>query len=233
MNSLRIKTENNQRYLWFDGSENYTLLKSFYPRFYDRILEMQEILKAEGSFIDEAQIAFEIVLNNMFINYMDEDAVKGLEDFLGIIPLSKQTLDDRKEVLISHFRGYGKMSSNRIAETSEKYNLTAETTFDEQDSADNFLLRIKLYVPKNSDEISDYDNCIKTLEVRLPAHLKRFYEVIFDTDSKVGIAFVSVLYASIEHESEEADVDNLAYFVDELGDMLLDEDGNVLLDEEV
>lgn len=233
MNSLRIKTENNQRYLWFDGSENYPLLKSFYPRFYDRILEMQEILKAEGSFIDEAQLAFEIVLNNMFINYMDEDTVEELESFLNIVPLSNQSLEERKEVLTSHFRGYGKMSSERIADTSEKYNLTAETTFDEQDENDNFLLRIKLYVPKNSDEISDYDNCIKTLEIRLPAHLKRFYEVIFEHDSGIGIAQITTLRVNLSHSSAEVQVDNYTYFVDELGDMLLDEDGNILLDEEV
>lgn len=233
MNKLYLLTECNQRYLWFESNQNnYELIKSYYPRFYDRIYEMQEILKAQGKVLDAAEIAFEIVLNNMFINYMDYDAVASLEEFLSIIPASNQTLDDRKKVLTAHFRGYGKISASVIKETSASYNLEAETYFDEQDENGNFLLRIKLKVPRYSDSISDYVENVRILDVRLPAHLKKFYDIVFETDSKIGLAQISVFRLHFQQNSEEIDYSNTpTWFVDDDNNMLLDDDGNILIEE--
>ncbi len=233
MNKLYLRTECNQRYLWFESNQNnYELIKSYYPRFYDRIYEMQEILKAQGKVLDAAEIAFEIVLNNMFINYMDYDAVASLEEFLSIIPASNQTLDDRKKVLTAHFRGYGKISASVIKETSASYNLEAETYFDEQDENGNFLLRIKLKVPRYSDSISDYVENVRILDVRLPAHLKKFYDIVFETDSKIGLAQISVFRLHFQQNSEEIDYSNTpTWFVDDDNNMLLDDDGNILIEE--
>lgn len=233
MNKLYLRTECNQRYLWFESNQNnYELIKSYYPRFYDRIYEMQEILKAQGKILDAAEIAFEIVLNNMFINYMDHDAVASLEEFLSIIPASNQTLDDRKKVLTAHFRGYGKISASVIKETSASYNLEAETYFDEQDENGNFLLRIKLKVPRYSDSISDYVENVRILDIRLPAHLKKFYDVVFETDSKIGLAQISVFRLHFQQNSEEIDYSNApTWFVDDDNNMLLDDDGNILIEE--
>lgn len=233
MNKLYLRTECNQRYLWFESNQNnYELIKSYYPRFYDRIYEMQEILKAQGKILDAAEIAFEIVLNNMFINYMDYDAVSSLEEFLSIIPASNQTLDDRKKVLTAHFRGYGKISASVIKETSANYNLEAETYFDEQDENRNFLLRIKLKVPRYSDSISDYVENVRILDIRLPAHLKKFYDIVFETDSKIGLAQISVFRLHFQQYSEEIDYSNVpTWFVDDDNNMLLDDDGNILIEE--
>lgn len=233
MNKLYLRTECNQRYLWFENNHNnYELIKSYYPRFYDRIYEMQEILKAQGKVLDAAEIAFEIVLNNMFINYMDYDAVASLEEFLSIIPASNQTLDDRKKVLTAHFRGYGKISASIIKETSSSYNLEAETFFDEQDENSNFLLRIKLKVPRCSDSVSDYVENVRILDIRLPAHLKKFYDIVFETDSKIGLAQISVFRLHFNQTSEEIDFSTApVWFVDDDGNMLLDDDGNILIEE--
>jgi len=233
MNKLYLRTECNQRYLWFeDNQNNYELIKSYYPRFYDRVYEMQEILKAQGKVLDIAEIAFEIVLNNMFINYMDYDSVASLEEFLSIIPASNQSLDDRKKVLTAHFRGYGKISSSVIKETSLSYNLEAETFFDEQDEKGNFLLRIKLKVPRYSDSISDYVENVRILDIRLPAHLKKFYDIVFETDSIIGLAQISVFRLHFRHETEEIDFSDFpTWFVDDDGNMLLDDEGNILIEE--
>lgn len=233
MNKLYLRTECNQRYLWFENNQNnYELIKSYYPRFYDRIYEMQEILKAQGKILDMAEIAFEIVLNNMFINYMDYDAVASLEEFLSIIPASNQTLDDRKKVLTAHFRGYGKISASVIKETSASYNLEAETYFDEQDENSNFLLRIKLKVPRYSDSISDYVENVRILDIRLPSHLKKFYDIVFETDSKIGLAQISVFRLHFQQDSEEIDYSNApTWFVDDDNNMLIDDDGNILIEE--
>lgn len=233
MNKLYLRTECNQRYLWFESNQNnYELIKSFYPRFYDRIYEMQEILKAQGKVLDAAEIAFEIVLNNMFINYMDYDAVASLEEFLSIIPASNQTLDDRKKVLTAHFRGYGKISASVIKETSASYNLEAETYFDEQDENSNFLLRVKLKVPRYSSSISDYVENVRILDIRLPAHLKKFYDIVFETDSKIGLAQISVFRLHFQQDSEEIDYSNApTWYVDDDNNMLIDDDGNILIEE--
>lgn len=233
MNKLYLRTECNQRYLWFENNHNnYELIKSYYPRFYDRIYEMQEILKAQGKVLDAAEVAFEIALNNMFINYMDYNAVASLEEFLSIIPASNQSLDDRKKVLTAHFRGYGKISASVIKETSLSYNLEAETFFDEQDENGNFLLRIRLKVPRYSETISDYVENVRILDVRLPAHLKKFYDIVFETDSKIGLAQISVFRLHFSHTTEEFDYSSFpTWFVDDDGNMLLDDEGNILIEE--
>lgn len=233
MTELRLQTESNQRYLWFELShDNYEYIKRNYPRFYDRFYEMQEILKAQGRILDDIEIAFEIVLNNMFINYMDEDTVSDLEAFLNIIPLNSQSLSDRKKVLTSHFKGYGKLSASTIKETSAAYNLEAETLFDERDEEGNFILRIKLHVPRDSDNISDYVENIKILDVRIPAHLKKIYDVLFDTDSNIGLVEIPVFRYHFSHDAEGVNLDNApTWLADDDGTMLLDDKGNVLIEE--
>ena len=234
MVNLKILTENNQRYIWLEGyPNNYEILKMKYPRFYDRVLEMQAILKAQGDILNEIQIAYEIILNDMFIIHMDENSVSILESFLNIIPASHQTLDERKKILIAHFKGFGKISSKAIREISKEYNLEAETYFDEQDENLNFLLRIKLRVPRNSDEISNYVDNIKILDIRLPAHLKKFYDILFYSESRVGLAEISVFKYHFKHNQEAVDLSDAPdYFVDDDGNMLLDDGGNIIIDED-
>lgn len=219
--------------MWLEGDpNNYEILKLKYPRFYDRVLEMQAILKTQGFMLDEIQIAYEIVLNNMFIVYMDEKSVSTLESFLNIIPTRKQTLDDRKKILIAHFKGFGKISSKAIGEISKEYNLEAETYFDEQDENGNFLLQIKLKVPRYSDSISDYVENVRILDIRLPAHLKKFYDVVFETDSNIGLVEIPVLRYHFSHEAAGVNLDNAPiWLADDDGNMLLDDDGNVLIEE--
>ena len=81
MITLKLDEKANQRLLWFLQQDNYEELKKQYPAFYNEILEMQEILKANVHFLDQAALAFEIALNNMFIPYMDETTVTRLEEF--------------------------------------------------------------------------------------------------------------------------------------------------------
>lgn len=243
MSELSINKSEGQSYMWFTDLDlnNYEKLKSMYPRFYDRIIEMQEILKAQGLILDDLTILLELVLNNMFIVSMDEEHVSALEDFLNIKYKTSKTLRERKLELMNHFRGYGKISTKIIEEIANQNNLSSYVTFNERIKNDiildtqncdegDFLLHIKLNVPKQSNNYSDYSCCVNTLDVRLPAHLKKIYDICFNTDSKVGIAMVSVLKLRIDNDCNTNVVDELTYLTDGLGNMLIDGFENVLLD---
>ena len=233
MITLKLDEKANQRLLWFLQQDNYEELKKQYPAFYNEILEMQEILKANVHFLDQAALAFEIALNNMFIPYMDETTVTRLEEFLSIVPSEVQTLDDRKSVIAAHFKGYGKISRTEVQNISEQYNINAESFFNEQDSEGNYLLRIKLNIPNDTGKISKYVENINILDIRLPAHLKKFYDIVFTSLSDVSLVEISVNQLTFNHESDIRVSEFVKWFVDELGEMLVDENGNVLIDEEV
>ena len=66
----------------------------------------------------------------------------------------------------------------------------------------------------------------------MPAHLKKFYDIVFETDSKIGLAQISVFRLHFQQNSEEIDYSNTpTWFVDDDNNMLLDDDGNILIEE--
>lgn len=231
MDKIILEKTSGQKFMWYqENIPTYEVLMSYVPKFFENIYEIKKIYEAQGKMIDNAQAAFEVALNNMFIPTMDERNVEALENFLSIVAKSDASLDDRKLELLNHFRGYGKISADVIKETSKNYNLDASVNFDEQDEQDNFILRIKLQVPNNSTSISDYVGNIKTLDIRLPAHLKKLYTICFSTSSKIGLAEISVLKLHFFHECKEVTLEDVPdVLIDDASNILLDDYGNVLI----
>lgn len=174
---INISEESNQRILWYENHHiNYEVMKSYYPKFYDRIKEMQAILFAEGYMLDEVEMATEIILNNMFIVHMDESSVSALERFLSITPLSYQTLDDRKNVLLSHFRGNGSVSMSSlesIVETIAKGDCEGELKDVDKDGNRGISFHIM-----NSDIRDSLNDVISAIMRHIPAHL--WFEIVYE-----------------------------------------------------
>lgn len=221
------------KFLFFENENgNYEIMKSYYPRFYDNIKEMQAILMAQGKVLDEAEVFLEMVLNNMFIEFMDEENISIIENYLKITHTEKQSLEQRKNIVLAHFRGFGKISGSVIDEQSQIYNLNAETTFNEKDEHGNYILRIKLKIPKGNDYFSDYISCIKILDIRIPAHLYKIYEVLMESDSVFGVSMISASNIIYKHTLDITVEKQVNWYVDENESILTDEKEDILIDEE-
>lgn len=219
------------KFLFFENETgNYEIMKSYYPRFYDNIKEMQAILYAQGKVLDEAEVFLEMVLNNMFIEFMDEDKLSIVENYLKITHTEKQSLEQRKNIVLAHFRGFGKISGSVIDEQSQIYNLNADTTFNEKDEHGNYILRIKLKIPKGSNYFSDYISCIKILDIRIPAHLYKIYEVLMESDSVFGVSIISTSNTLYKHNLNLSVEEQMDWFVDENESILTDEKDDILVD---
>ena len=163
----------------YPWDSNYEELKSFYPKYYYNVREMQAILKAEGAALDEFMKNTQTVFNDCFIDSMDEATVTELEDFLSIRLYKQRTLEERKRLLKTFFVGHGKLSADLIKQTVSAYtgsdvdvyllpiNRTPGAT--EYEPGDN-----RLYINYlRGDEAIFYLNDVDTLLSRLmPAHLE-------------------------------------------------------------
>ena len=163
---------------------NYEKLLTYYPRFYQDVWEMREILKVQGRLADELEDDIEQVYLNCFLDYADEAAICRLEKFLKLKQSSGQTLDERKRVVKSYFLGFGKLSATLLAEIIQNVaecpppNIRLEPI----DNAGNNALLI---------DFECYENSAQKLAVlqgilakKIPAHLKMLIIAISKFDIK-------------------------------------------------
>lgn len=159
---------------------NYEKLLTYYPRFYQDVWEMREILKAQGRLADELEDDIEQVFLNCFLDYANEAAICRLEQFLKLKQRSGQTLDERRRVVKSYFLGFGKLSASLLAEIIQNVaecpppNIRLEPI----DNAGNNALLI---------DFESYENSAQKLAVlqeilakKIPAHLKMLLKAIYE-----------------------------------------------------
>ena len=210
-------------------STSYEELISRYPLFYRDVLEMRAILEAEGRALDSAVNNINLVLDNAFLFTADESAIARLEAFLRINPDDNATLEERRNALWLYYTGFGKMSASKLKELLFPY--TGEDcsiSFSAADKARNNLLRIVMQ-RGTTERLSELDiMCL--LARRLPAHIWYGVEVVYSEKSNLFFGIATTYINEMILPSEPEDVSAIAYFVDELGDVLIDELGTILTD---
>jgi hypothetical protein len=71
------------------------------------------------------------------------------------------------------------------------------------------------------------------LDIRIPAHLYKIYHILFDSESKIGLAEISVFTYHFAHNQDKVDIsDTPNYYIDDDSNMLLDDDGNIIIEED-
>lgn len=210
-------------------STSYEELISRYPLFYRDVLEMRAILEAEGRALDSAVNNINLVLDNAFLFTADESAIARLEAFLRINPDDNATLEERRNALWLYYTGFGKMSASKLKELLFPY--TGEDcsiSFSAADEARNNLLRIVM--PRGTTERLSELDIMCLLARRLPAHIWYGVEVVYSEKSNLFFGIATTYINEMILPSEPEDVSAIAYFVDELGDVLIDELGTILTD---
>lgn len=176
----------------------YEELITFYPSFYRNVLEMQEILKTQGSICDNCISTINTVLENSFFENANEDMVKRLENFLNIKTDNTLTLAERRQVIRSYFVGFGKMSGSKIKEAIKAFTGADSTIkFERTDEAGNNTLIIEIERGESSD--INYRDILSTIARKLPAHITFKAFVKYRTPSVV-VSAKNIPSYSYEHK---------------------------------
>lgn len=220
---------------FFDNAPTrwYEELKSYFPRWYADVAEMDALWHTWGALLDQLQIDIQTVLDNYFITSCDEDTIEFWETFIGVRMGSNLTLEQRRRILMTLFAGFGKCSKSKIQQLFRRLTGTeADVEFSVIDDQDNQALQVWVDI-ENSENWNPGDVEFM-LERVVPAHLNRQTHYWLEIGGTLGLFWGTAIY-SVERvtmkmqqfDSSALDADILA---DELDDLLLDENGIVLFD---
>jgi len=135
------------------------------PGFYEPIRDFRVIVQAEGEQFDRLQADLEDQLAQRFVG----SATWGLEAWereLSITPPAGQPIEQRRAVVRSRMRGYGKFTGRLLKSVAEAYdNGKIEVSFDP--GASTFTVRFvsTLGAPPNIEDL------MRAIDEILPAHL--------------------------------------------------------------
>ena len=150
---------------------SYEQLKSFQPRFYDEVFEMDAILKAHGYLEDVFKQNLNQAYLNCFLDEMDDATTTKMEEFLRLKLHRIRTLETRRRFIKCFFVGFGKLSATKIKALIHSYTeADVECTFEPFDDAGNNCLNI---IFQRGDLYTLYiDDIYTLLSYKIPAHIE-------------------------------------------------------------
>jgi hypothetical protein len=144
-------------------------LKGYLPGYFSGILEMDELMNAEGPELDLLVARVEELLNQAYPEYATW-ALNRYEDELQIVVDVNKPTDQRRSVIISKMRGFGKVSGDMIKNVAEAYD---GGTIDVSVTSAEYKIIITfidtLGIPVNLDDLK------QALEDIKPAHMTLSY----------------------------------------------------------
>lgn len=162
-------------------------LKEYLPDYYRNVLEMDELINAEGTEFDLLGTRIEELLNQSY----PESATWALERYekeLQIIVDINKPTDQRRSVVISKMRGLGKVSGTMIKNVAQAYD---GGTVDVDVSPAEYKIIITfidtLGIPQNLDDLK------AALEEIKPAHMSLSYAFRYLLLKEIGSMTISQL----------------------------------------
>lgn len=147
----------------------YKQISSMYPRWYLDVYEMREIIRIEALVASNMQRAIDLILDNHFIDTLDENKASELESYLNIAGVSDRPIEERRAIIRTYFLGRGKLSLSQIIAIVEALSGGKCTgTFLQGDSYNNHYIKLKILDCDIKYMLLDI---ISTLSSRVPAHL--------------------------------------------------------------
>lgn len=147
----------------------YEQISSFYPHWYLDVYEMQEIIRIEALVATNMQKAIDLILDNHFIDTLDENKASELETYLNISNQSDRSIEERRAIIKSYFLGRGKLSLSQIIAIVEALSGgTCTGCFEAGDSFNNHYIKLRI---EQCDIKYMLIDIISTLSARIPAHL--------------------------------------------------------------
>lgn len=211
----------------------YEEIKSYFPKWYADIAEMDALWRVWGVFLDKLQNDIQNVLDNYFITSCDEDTIAFWEDFIGVHMASSVSIEQRRRILMTLFSGFGKCSRSKIQQLLRKFTGTeADVELIRIDDEGNSALKVRIDI-QNSENWNPVDVDM-VLDRVAPAHLTREAHYWIEAGGTLSIFYGTAIYTfeTTTFKMSPFDIESVDdnYYIDELGNMLLDETGLVLFD---
>jgi len=143
-------------------------LQNYLPSIYNEIAEIQEILKAESTKLEELDIDALAVINSVFIDNAEDVGLKRYEKIFNIVVPIGSTIPERRSILKSTLRGIDKLSATVVKNISLAYqNGEVDVSF----VPSNIIVKFTsvLGIPTNLIKLQEY------LNGRKPSHLGILY----------------------------------------------------------
>lgn len=156
---------------------------SYYPEVIRQILEFQALMKTEGFEIDLLKQDIDLAYNEAYLSTMSESRVASWEKALKITPNSDDSLQDRRDTIISRIRGQGKLNTNLIDSI-----VGAFTEGTAVSHIENGVLYVKVSPPPNN-KLYKFDNVVQELRNKVPAHLDISVTRNYSTWNDIAVNF--------------------------------------------
>lgn len=140
-------------------------LKLYLPVVLRDIKEYEELSNAETPFLAELEQKTEQIVEDSFLSTMSPSRLEEWENALGIIPTT-ESVEQRRSVVLSRFRGTGKLNKTLIQAMVKAFTGGGATiTF-----ADG-ILQVSVTPPSSTFQDFSVDKLTEELLKRKPAHL--------------------------------------------------------------
>lgn len=154
---------------------------SYYPQAIQMISEFQAIVGAEAPEFESLNEGKERITTDAYLLTMGEERIAQWEQFLGIRPIARSTISDRRDVVVARVRAQSKLNTLTINSIVNAFTGgTARSWF--KDST--------VYVeitPPPENKAFKFDNVTNELRLKIPAHLNlnvsRSYQIWEDVDN--------------------------------------------------
>lgn len=157
----------------------YDQLKGYLPKYYDGVLEMEQLINAEGPEMDLMASRIEELLNQAYPESATW-AISRYESDLQIVAEAGKPIEQRRSVVISKMRGQGKVSGSLLKSVAQAYERGA---IDVNVRTDDYMIVIKFIdtygLPPNIDDLK------AAIEEIKPAHLSVEYSLRYLTIAEV------------------------------------------------
>lgn len=187
----------------------YKWLKSLYPSCITELKELDELLKVEAKASEDFNSSLELVINNKFIDTMDEKMVEEFEKFFDITISSDKSLDERRNIIKAYYGGHGKLTMGQLCNiVSTIANGTCKGEFKAIDSTKNNYI---VLTTSDCDIKNNITDIIQAINTRIPAHLPFVFQYkpstaknkVFFSSSSIT-SFSSVALASTSMQTVES-----------------------------
>lgn len=148
-------------------------LKGYLPKYYDGVLEMEQLVGTEGPEVDLMASRIEELLNQSYPESATW-AISRYERDLQIVAEAGKPIEQRRSVVVSKMRGHGKVSGSLIKNVAQAYDGgQVDVSVTPADYKITITFIDTLGIPPNLDDLKNALNDIK------PAHLTLVYEFRF------------------------------------------------------
>lgn len=212
--------------IFCNGQNGYEEIVSYGPRWWTEYKEMDANYRYAGWTLNLMAHFLERILNNQFVRYADKQTISMYENLLGIS--SDGTLEERRNKVDAYLHGLEHISASSLKEiikicTGDDVEITFPVVDEEKHR------HLKIDIQRNGSDPESLPEVMKIFNRLIPAHLICETNSIYEAICNLFYGFMEVSIREMAITAVQETIADVRYCVNEVGDMLMDENGNMLI----